>query len=109
MPLALAVCRDLDWSQEELRDVARDTVVFVRDVTFIKLVDVKPPRNHLRLVVDAALDPQVDRLPIYTLNHDCLAEDALTAEGVSSFDFRRPDGTGRILLDLEAKPQEDHA
>lgn len=106
MPLALAVCSHFNWSHDELLDVAHDTVAFVRDVTFRKLVAVKPPANHLRLVVEPARDPDVNPLPIITLNHECLVEDTLAAAGVPFFDFRRTDGTGRILLDLHAKPQE---
>jgi hypothetical protein len=59
------------------------------------------PLNHLRVVVEAALDPDVDRLPIYTLNHDCLLEDTFALGGLSLFDFSRTDGSGRILLDLD--------
>jgi hypothetical protein len=106
MPLALEVCSDLRCSREELLQTAHDTVAFVRDVAFRKLISVTPTRNHLRLVIEAAQDPDVRRLPIYTLNHDCLLEDAFASEGVSLFDFRRTDGSGRILLDLEAQPQK---
>lgn len=106
MPLALEICGDLNCSPEDLLKTAEDTVALVRDVAFRKLVDVKPPSNHLRLVTDAAVDPDVLPVPIYTLNHDCMLEDAFTSEGVSLFDFRRVDGTGRILLDLDATVPE---
>lgn len=104
IPLALEIGRDIGCSQEELLQITLDTVSFVRDVAFRKLADTKPSSNHLRIVVDAARDPETCRLSLYTLNHDCLLEDALLLEGVSLFDFRRTDGTGRILLDLEAIP-----
>jgi len=110
MPLAMEVCRDLGCTPEELLQIAHDTVGLVRDIAFRRLVDVKPPKDHLRVVVEAALDPDVDSLPIYTLNHDCLLEDTFAAEGISLFDFRRTDGTGRVLLDLDtAAPPETRA
>jgi hypothetical protein len=110
MPLALEVSRDLRCTPEDLLQIAHDTVGFVRDVAFRNLAAIKPPRGHLRIVADAAMDADVDRLPIYTLNHDCLLEDAFAIEGVPLFDFRRIDDAGRILLDLDAAvPEQSRA
>lgn len=107
MPLAEDIRRQLRFSIESLLQASEDTVAFVRAVVFMGLIDAHPPDNHLRLVLDAAVDTDVGQLPIYTLNHDCLLEDTFDAAGIKFFDFRRPD-SDRVLLDLDA-PIPDEA
>jgi hypothetical protein len=102
MPLAGELLQELVCSERTLLQAAEDTVAFVRAVVFRRLIDVRPPAAHLQLVLDAARDADIGQLPIYTLNHNCLLEDAFSSAGVPLFDFRHRDPSGRLLLDLDA-------
>jgi hypothetical protein len=102
MPFAAELARELALLPDKLLQAADDTVSYIRTIVFRRLVVAKAPSNHLRLVIDAACDTVIEQLPIYTLNHDCLLEDAFEASAVPLFDFRRKDSLGRIVLDLDA-------
>jgi len=106
MPLAGELLQTLHCPERTLLQAAEDTVAFVRSVVFRRLIAVRPPANHLQLVLDAARDADIGQLSIYTLNHDCLLEDAFDAANLPLFDFRRREPSGRLLLDLDASPPD---
>jgi hypothetical protein len=102
MPLVDELRRGFGWSLETIQQTTEEAVAFIRAVVYSTLIKVRPPPDHLKMLIDATRDGELFQIPIYTLNHDCLLEDIFEAQGIELFDFRRYDRrSGRVRLDME--------
>ena len=69
--------------------------------------DLTLAQGHLRALVDAANDCNVKRVDVFTLNHDCLIEEAFRATGQTLHDGSQPSGDGRHVLKLGTSSASD--
>jgi hypothetical protein len=104
-PMVDWVANETGIGRSELLEAAEDTVDFLRDVVHMALTGLVPKPGHLRTMVNA-IEEAEERLPIYTLNHDCLVERVCDEHRLHYDDFLRISGDRRILEPL-SEPQPD--
>ena len=63
-------------------DLYDETRRYIKGIVSDLLSDLQPAQNHLRQIVQAATDPSVSKLEIFTLNHDRLIERSLEKAGI---------------------------
>jgi hypothetical protein len=94
LPLNERLCRQRRWEAPELEQVAGDTADYIEDVVRDMCGRPAGPFDHFAALIDAFRDPELEQLDASTLNHDLVAECALTDAGVRFADgFEDPYGT----------------
>jgi hypothetical protein len=86
-PMVDRVAERTAIDRSHLLEAAEDTVNFLRDLVHLSLADLVPKPGHLQPMVDAARHAS-ETLPVETLNHDCLIERVLEAQGLPYDDLR---------------------
>ncbi len=70
----------------ELSELASEAMNYIKDIVG-HLLSKKPSRlDHLGCVKDACLDANLEKIDIFTLNHDTVLERALSSHGISFVD-----------------------
>jgi NAD-dependent SIR2 family protein deacetylase len=83
--------------QRNFKEISRETLNFIRYAVASCIADQESRRTGLDLISDLAKDDKIERLDIFTLNHDCLVEQQLQDESVKFSDgFADRDGTIRF-------------
>lgn len=85
--------------RNDLKNLAKWTVGYVRQAVAILLKQVPSDTSYLRIFVDVCQDPLTSEVNLFTLNHDTLLENLLKANEVTVADglrdARNGDGTRR--------------
>ena len=83
-----------DKAREGLRVLAGTAVDYIRQVVALKLSVAPSDTSYLQPFLDACRDSEVSELNLFTLNHDTVLEDFLTANGVDVADGLRDASNG---------------
>lgn len=107
LPLAERAACALCVSCDELSEIAREACNYIHDTVTEELNKACAPAGHLGALVDAARGQGVKRVDVFTLNHDCLIEQAFRSRGLELYDGMQRSGDGRHVLRLSTLSASD--
>ena len=75
-----------DTSKQFLKRLTTETLNYIKDIVWVKLLEKPGDISHLNIIKDAISDDELLNVDIYTLNHDKILENFLSDKFIDGFE-----------------------